>query len=79
MSNMTEFEKNVLSLEEERVSLYRKEVEDLLRVRQKDLQLKEDSTARSIVPYNKMVYLVFIQTIVMVAQTLLFAGIYFKL
>lgn len=72
---MTEFEKNVLYLEEEKGVLYRKEVDGLLRFRQEELRIKKDS----IVPYNNMVYLVFIQTIIMVAQTLLFAGIYFKL
>ena len=79
MSNMTEFEKGILALEEERVNLYRKDVDDLLSLRQENLRIKEEHTKGTINQYNKMVHLAFIQIIVMVAQTLLFTGIYFKL
>ena len=79
MSNMTEFELDVVALEQERLNLYREDVENAIKTREKSLEHNLENASRSLVPYNKMVYLVFIQTLIMVAQTLLFAGIYFKL
>lgn len=79
MYNQDTFSENALYKECKRIDIYKKEVEDAAKDRLESIRLNKENAAKTLVSYNKMLYLGLVQTILMFTQTLLFAGIYFKL
>jgi hypothetical protein len=85
MSNLQfskEFEDRMLEIESERSDAYNKDVAFGILSKEKELEFKEELkniTFKSSTVYEKMLYVVFIQTLLLSIQTLVFIGIYFKL
>lgn len=75
MYNQEQYLEDANFLERRRLDIYEKETENANNNRLASLKFNKKNAEQ----YDKMVFLVFIQTLIAVTQTLLFAGIYFKL
>jgi hypothetical protein len=80
--NQERLTEDLLYTEQEKLKIYDRDVTSTILTRGESLNIQReirDATTRSILLYEKMLYVIFVQTILMITQTLLFAGIYFKL